>query len=91
MRERADAHLNEEAVEAEEIVLVNDLRGDLVGRSDEVRAKGAPLGVELLAARRRPATLAPDLRHEVRVRRVRVIGRLPRVVLDEPVRVDAGS
>ena len=61
MRERADAHLNEEAVKTEQVVLVNDLRGDLVGRSDEVRAEGAPLGIELLAARRRPATLAPGL------------------------------
>src|SRR5439155_1195702 len=74
---------------SEQLVLVKDLGRDLVRRPNKVRAARATLGLELLAARRRPAALAPDPRHHIRVRRVRIVGDLPRVVPDQAVRVDA--
>ena len=89
VRKRADAHLDEEPIEPEQLVLVENLGRNLVRRPNEVRAARATLGLELLAARRRPAALAPDLRHHIRVRRVRIVGDLPRVVPDQAVRVDA--
>src|ERR1700694_5370140 len=85
----ADAHLNEKAIEPEKLVLVEDLRRDLLGRSDEVRAERTALGLEFLTSWWGPAALAPDLRHHIGVRAVRIVGRLIRIVPDKAVRVDA--
>ena len=49
VRERADAELDQEAVVAEDLVLEEDLLGDLLRAADEVRAAQRAGGVELLA------------------------------------------
>jgi len=59
VRERADAELDEEPVESEELVLVEDLRGDLVRRCPTGSPRGDPARLEPLAAGRRPAALPP--------------------------------
>ena len=59
------------------------------GAADEVRSAERARRLELVAAHRRPATLAPDLGHHRLERRPRDVCRFLRRVGDEPVRVDA--
>jgi hypothetical protein len=67
VRDRADAHLREEALVAEELVLEEDLLRDLLRAADDERAARAAEGVELRGRHRRPPALAPDPVHHRRV------------------------
>ena len=73
----------------EDLVLEEDLLGDLLRAADEVRAAQIAAGLELLAGHRRPAALAADaVHHRLQAREGDVGGGL-RGVGDEAVRVDA--
>src|SRR5215217_7117375 len=63
MREGPDAHLHEEAVVPEDLVMEEDLLDDLLRAADEVGAPQRARRVELLARHRRPAALPADAVH----------------------------
>src|SRR5690606_5086142 len=67
MRDGADAELREEAPMTEDLVLEQDLVDDLLRAADEQRAAGAAQRVELLARHGRPAALAAEAAHDLRV------------------------
>jgi hypothetical protein len=84
VRNGADAELHEEAVVAEDLVLPEDLLGDLLRRADEVRALQGGRRVELLAGHRRPAALAADAVHHLRERSERGVARACEVSATKP-------
>ena len=89
VRQRADAHLQQEAVVLEDLVLEQDLLDDLVGAADEVRAAQLVRGEVLLAAQRRPAALAADpVHHRLERREADVLTASCERLGDEAVRVD---
>ena len=75
----------------EELVLAQNLVDDLLRIANEQRAARRTRRVELTTSRRRPATLSPDPRHRLGVRREERVGRLVRVVCKKTVRVDADA
>src|SRR5690242_12998989 len=84
MRHRAEARLHEEAIVTEQLVLEADLLDHFLNAADNECAAACAQRVEVLPRRRRPAALAPDRRHHVRVRLVELVR-----VADVAVRVDA--
>jgi hypothetical protein len=64
--DRADAHLGDVALVAEQRVLGQDLLGDLLRRADRERPGRRAQRLILGPARRRPAALAPDPVHHRR-------------------------
>ena len=91
VRHRADGHLGEKAVVVKELAFVENLVDDFLRAADEERAMWCAGGVEMLARRRRPAALPPDMRHDFGVRREERVRRLAAVGRDEGVRVDADA
>ena len=89
VRERADADLRQEAVVAEELVLEEDLLGNLLGASDGERAARRAELVELGPTDRRPAALAADGVHHRGVGGEELVGGSLGRLGDVRVRVDA--
>src|SRR4051794_7910182 len=84
MRQRADARLHQEPVVAEELVLEEDLLDHLLRAADDERTPPRAERVEVLALHGRPASLAADCRHHLRVAGKELTG-----IADVAVRVDA--
>ncbi len=64
----------EEAIVVEQLVVGEDLLGDLLGGADEQVAVGGAAGVELRSTHRRPAALAADAVHHLRVGAEELVG-----------------
>jgi len=62
VRERADTELGEAAIVLEELVLEEDLLGDLLGAADEQRSPRAAERVVVLTLERRPASRSRPIR-----------------------------
>src|SRR5919109_1431899 len=76
VRQGAVAVLHVEPRQAERAYERGDLRGYGIGRSDEESSVGTRGGVELLSRHGRPASLATDLGHDLRVVRPELLARL---------------
>ena len=89
MRHRPDAHLQQKPLISEDLVLAQDLVGDLLRAAHQQRALGPAHRVELPAPDRQPAAFPPDGVHGRGVVREERVGRALRRVADEAQRVDA--
>src|ERR1700729_3292131 len=89
MWQYADADVAKEAIVVEQLVVGEDLPRDLLGRAYEQVALWRAAGVELGATHRRPAALAPNAIHHLRVGPEELVGGALGTVGDVHVRVDA--
>src|SRR4030088_2314 len=77
MRNRRDAHLERNARDAAEgLVVIQYFLRNSFGVADEQRARGPADGVELRPGGRRPAALPADFGERVRVAWIEVVGSL---------------
>src|ERR1700691_652075 len=88
VRQHADADVAEEAVVMEQLVVGQDLARHFLGGADEQVALWRAAGIELGTAHRRPATLATDAIHHLRIRSEELVGRALGVLGYVHVRVD---
>lgn len=85
----ADAQHEQEAVVAEDLVLVKDLLDDLIGCADEIGAVEGAGSDELLFGHGRPTALTADLVHDLGEVGEGFFDCLPGIIGDEAVGIDA--